>query len=102
MKHPNPNPDEHIFLQCPRYDRGYQYRPISTDYLPHVPKTNQSQALLGVGGVVIVLVSVVSALGVTSYAGLPTTLIVIEVIPFLILAVGVDNVYIMVQVCENM
>ena len=45
----------------------------------------------------IVLVSVVSALGVTSYAGLPTTLIVIEVIPFLILAVGVDNVYIMVQ-----
>ena len=45
------------------------------------------------------LVSVVSALGATSYAGLPTTLIVVEVIPFLILAVGVDNVYIMVQVC---
>ncbi|XP_063678203.1 NPC intracellular cholesterol transporter 1-like isoform X4 [Bolinopsis microptera] len=56
-----------------------------------------SKALLGVGGVVIVLVSVVSALGATSYAGLPTTLIVVEVIPFLILAVGVDNVYIMVQ-----
>ncbi|KAL5252669.1 hypothetical protein ACHWQZ_G015444 [Mnemiopsis leidyi] len=65
-----------------------------------------SKALLGVGGVVIVLVSVVSALGATSYAGLPTTLIVIEVIPFLILAVGVDNVYIMVQgiqriICEK-
>jgi len=56
-----------------------------------------SKALLGVGGVLIVLVSVMAALGVTSYMNLPTTLIVVEVIPFLILAVGVDNVYIMVQ-----
>ena len=54
--------------------------------------------MLGVGGVLIVLVSVMAALGLTSFAGLPTTLIVVEVIPFLILAVGVDNVYIMVQV----
>ena len=104
MKIANPLEQQPNLLQCPRYSRGgyqYQYQPIRTDHMSHVPKTNQSQALLGVGGVVIVLVSVISALGVTSYAGLPTTLIVVEVIPFLILAVGVDNVYIMVQVCQS-
>ena len=37
--------------------------------------------------------------GVLSYFRLPATLVVIEVVPFLVLAVGVDNVYILVQVC---
>ena len=44
------------------------------------------------------ILSVISALGVTSWAKLPSTLIVLQVIPFLILAVGVDNVYVLVQV----
>ena len=54
--------------------------------------------LIGLVGVTLVLVSVTCALGITSYCGLPATLIVIEVVPFLVLAVGVDNVYILVQV----
>ena len=54
--------------------------------------------LIGLVGVTLVLISVTCALGITSYCGLPATLIVIEVVPFLVLAVGVDNVYILVQV----
>ena len=45
----------------------------------------------------IVLLSVSSALGICSYAGVSATLIIVEVVPFLVLAVGVDNIFILVQ-----
>lgn len=48
-------------------------------------------------GVLIVLASVASSLGLFSYFGVPATLIIVEVIPFLVLAVGVDNIFIIVQ-----
>lgn len=56
-----------------------------------------SKVTLGLGGVVIVLASVVSSVGVFGFIGTPATLIIIEVIPFLVLAVGVDNIFILVQ-----
>ncbi|XP_076272104.1 Niemann-Pick type C-1a isoform X2 [Rhynchophorus ferrugineus] len=56
-----------------------------------------SKVTLGLGGVVIVLASVVSSVGLFGFARLPATLIIIEVIPFLVLAVGVDNIFILVQ-----
>lgn len=52
---------------------------------------------LGLGGVLIVLASVAASIGFWSYVGVPATLIIIEVIPFLVLAIGVDNIFIMVQ-----
>lgn len=59
-----------------------------------------SKISLGISGIVIVLSSVSSSLGIFSYVGVPLTLIVIEVIPFLVLAVGVDNIFIMVQTLQ--
>ncbi|XP_018568156.1 Niemann-Pick C1 protein isoform X3 [Anoplophora glabripennis] len=56
-----------------------------------------SKVTLGLGGVIIVLASVVSSVGLFGFCGLPATLIIIEVIPFLVLAVGVDNIFILVQ-----
>ncbi|EGV93491.1 Niemann-Pick C1 protein, partial [Cricetulus griseus] len=56
-----------------------------------------SKISLGIAGILIVLSSVACSLGVFSYMGMPLTLIVIEVIPFLVLAVGVDNIFILVQ-----
>ena len=56
-----------------------------------------SKLIVGLGGVMIVLCSVASSLGTFSYAGVPATLIIIEVVPFLVLAVGVDNIFILVQ-----
>ncbi|XP_030752069.1 NPC intracellular cholesterol transporter 1 isoform X3 [Sitophilus oryzae] len=56
-----------------------------------------SKITLGLGGVIIVLASVVSSVGFFGFIRLPATLIIIEVIPFLVLAVGVDNIFILVQ-----
>lgn len=56
---------------------------------------------LGFGGVVIVLLSVMMSLGIFSYIGQPATLIIIEVVPFLVLAVGVDNIFILVQTFQR-
>lgn len=52
---------------------------------------------VGIAGVLIVLMSVAAALGIGSYFNISATLIIIEVIPFLVLAVGVDNIFILVQ-----
>ncbi len=52
---------------------------------------------LGLVGVAIVMFSVLSSVGLLSFMGVKATLIIFEVIPFLVLAVGVDNVFILVQ-----
>ncbi|XP_054841325.1 NPC intracellular cholesterol transporter 1 [Eublepharis macularius] len=60
-----------------------------------------SKISLGIAGVLIVLSSVACSLGIFSYFGVSLTLIVIEVIPFLVLAVGVDNIFIIVQTFQR-
>uniref|UniRef100_A0A8C5MZR4 NPC intracellular cholesterol transporter 1 n=1 Tax=Leptobrachium leishanense TaxID=445787 RepID=A0A8C5MZR4_9ANUR len=65
------------------------------------PKRVDCKISLGIAGILIVLCSVAGSLGIFSYAGIPLTLIVIEVIPFLVLAVGVDNIYIIVQTLQR-
>lgn len=57
----------------------------------------ESKITLAVGGIVIVLVSVLCSLGVFGYLGVATTMLTVEVIPFLVLAVGVDNIFILVH-----
>ena len=52
---------------------------------------------LGIAGVVIVLASVAASVGFFSFFKVKATLIIFEVIPFLVLAVGVDNIFILVQ-----
>lgn len=56
-----------------------------------------TKVTLGLGGVLIVLVSVFAAVGFYGYVGVPCTMLIIEVIPFLVLAVGVDNIFILVE-----
>eukprot|EP00879_Flechtneria_rotunda_P012269 GHRR01012815.1.p1 GENE.GHRR01012815.1~~GHRR01012815.1.p1 ORF type:complete len:1130 (+),score=344.72 GHRR01012815.1:967-4356(+) len=54
-----------------------------------------SRASLGAGGVLIVASSVAGSLGLCSMFGMWSTLIIMEVIPFLVLAVGVDNMFVL-------
>ncbi|KAG8178263.1 hypothetical protein JTE90_018810 [Oedothorax gibbosus] len=61
----------------------------------------ESKFTLGLFGVLIVLLSVISSLGLFSFVGVPATLIIVEVIPFLVLAVGVDNIFILVQAFQR-
>jgi Niemann-Pick C1 protein len=56
---------------------------------------------VGFVGVLFVLLSVMSSIGFYSYCGIAGTLIIFEVIPFLVLAVGVDNIFIIVQHFEK-
>lgn len=53
--------------------------------------------LLGFSGIVIILLSVAASAGICSWAGIKSTLIIAEVIPFLVLAIGVDNVFLIVH-----
>lgn len=53
--------------------------------------------LLGLGGIVIIILSVTSAAGFCALLGLKSTLIIAEVIPFLVLAIGVDNIFLIVN-----
>lgn len=48
---------------------------------------------LGLSGIFIVLLSVMSSVGICSMFHLKSTLIIAEVIPFLVLAIGVDNIF---------
>ncbi|KAI5954390.1 NCR1 [Candida jiufengensis] len=52
---------------------------------------------LGLGGIIIILLSVTSSVGFFSIIGLKSTLIIAEVIPFLILAIGIDNIFLIVH-----
>ena len=57
----------------------------------------QQKFSLGLSGVLIVLLSVASSIGLNSYMGFSLTLIILEVVPFLVLAVGTDNIFILVN-----
>ncbi|KAJ5133120.1 NPC intracellular cholesterol transporter 1-related protein 1 [Penicillium atrosanguineum] len=61
----------------------------------------QSKFSLGIAGIVIVLMSVSASVGLFSAAGVKVTLIIAEVIPFLVLAVGVDNIFLIVHEFER-
>ncbi|KAI9894383.1 MAG: hypothetical protein M1814_003139 [Vezdaea aestivalis] len=62
----------------------------------------QSKFSLGIIGILIVLMSVVASVGLFSVAGIKVTLIIAEVIPFLVLAIGVDNIFLIVHEFERL
>jgi Niemann-Pick C1 protein len=67
--------------------------------LPRLPRGLfvRSKAVLGLFGISLVVLSVASSVGFFSAIGVKVTLIIAEVIPFLVLAIGVDNVFILVH-----
>uniref|UniRef100_T1J3J1 SSD domain-containing protein n=1 Tax=Strigamia maritima TaxID=126957 RepID=T1J3J1_STRMM len=60
-----------------------------------------SKITLGLCGTFIVIMSVMSSVGIFSMIGIPATLIVVEVVPFMVLAVGVDNIFILAQAYQR-
>ncbi|KAK0580927.1 hypothetical protein LWI29_007810 [Acer saccharum] len=60
-----------------------------------------SKVLLGLSGVMLVVLSVLGSVGFFSAIGVKSTLIIMEVIPFLVLAVGVDNMCILVHAVKR-
>ncbi|KAK4276452.1 hypothetical protein QN277_014600 [Acacia crassicarpa] len=73
--------------------------------LGNTPRTSSffvsSKVLLGLAGVMVVMLSVLGSVGFFSAIGVKSTLIIMEVIPFLVLAVGVDNMCILVHAVKR-
>jgi len=61
----------------------------------------RSKFSLGVAGIIVVLMSVSASVGLFSAFEIKSTLIIAEVIPFLVLAVGVDNIFLIVHEFER-
>lgn len=57
----------------------------------------KSRFMLGLSGIIIILLSVTSSVGLFSMLGFKSTLIIAEVIPFLVLAIGIDNIFLIVH-----
>lgn len=56
-----------------------------------------SRFVLGLAGIFIIILSVSASAGFFAIIGLKSTLIIAEVIPFLVLAIGIDNVFLIVH-----
>ncbi|CAG5080501.1 Oidioi.mRNA.OKI2018_I69.PAR.g9618.t1.cds [Oikopleura dioica] len=52
---------------------------------------------LAVSGIIVILASAFAATGIFGWLGVASNLIVVEVVPFLLLAIGADNVFILVM-----
>ncbi|KAL7827292.1 hypothetical protein SRHO_G00330100 [Serrasalmus rhombeus] len=55
-----------------------------------------SKFLVGLGGILVVTGSVLASMGFYGWVGIPSSLIIVQVVPFLVLAVGADNIFIFV------
>ena len=57
------------------------------------PSPVYNRFMLGGAGILVVIFALITAIGITFYLKVPLTMISAEVVPFLILAIGVDNMF---------
>lgn len=69
--------------------------------LGQIPSTVHSRFSLGLAGIFVVLAALASAIGLTFYFDQKLTMISAEVVPFLILAIGVDNMFLISRAEKN-
>ncbi|PIA46753.1 hypothetical protein AQUCO_01500358v1 [Aquilegia coerulea] len=80
----------------------FAYISLTLGDAPHISSFYiSSKVLLGLSGVLVVMLSVLGSVGFFSAVGVKSTLIIMEVIPFLVLAVGVDNMCILVHAVKR-
>jgi len=65
------------------------------------PSAVYNRFILGFAGIFVVIASLLISIGITFYANIPLTMISAEVVPFLILAIGVDNMFLISRAERN-
>lgn len=86
--------EQNRFVVIVSYAAMFVYIAVALGKFPHPVATRMGLSLQGIA---IVGLSVGAALGIVTLAGMSITMIVTEVVPFLILAIGVDNMFIIVR-----
>lgn len=81
---------QNAFIIAISYLMMFVYVSMSIGFFPS-PVHNRF--ILGLAGILVVICSIFSAIGITFYAKVPLNMISAEVVPFLILAIGVDNMF---------
>jgi Niemann-Pick C1 protein len=61
------------------------------------PSSVYNRFILGFAGIFVVLSSLLIAIGISFYMNVPLTMISAEVVPFLVLAIGVDNMFLIAR-----
>jgi predicted RND superfamily exporter protein len=65
------------------------------------PSAVYNRFILGFAGITVVIFSLIAAIGISFYMGVSLTMISAEVVPFLILAIGVDNMFLISRAERN-
>jgi Niemann-Pick C1 protein len=80
-------------------DASYSDPEYAPTWFPRLPRSLfvNSKIILGLFSIALVVLSVSTSVAFFSFTGVKVTLIIAEVIPFLVLAVGVDNIFIVVH-----
>lgn len=86
--------DQNKFVIILSYLLMFLYVGLALGYFPSFV---HNRFLLGLSGIMVVLFSLAISIGITLYMDIPLSLISSEVVPFLILAIGVDNMFIIVR-----
>ncbi|KAH0444053.1 hypothetical protein IEQ34_025550 [Dendrobium chrysotoxum] len=82
---------------CPAYEASVRSKAIAETGSLCDACSFRANFSLGLFGIVLVLASVSAAVGIWSALGVKVTLIIVEVLPFLLLAVGVDNIFLLAE-----
>lgn len=90
--------NENMWIVIISYTAMFVYIGVAIGQFPSLIASGFS---LAITGILIVLLSVVASMGVTAYLGIGFTMISGEVIPFLVLAIGVDNMFIIKSAIER-
>jgi Niemann-Pick C1 protein len=87
----NTENNQNMFIVIISYSLMFLYISIS---MGQFPSLMFSRVLVALGGIFIVVLSFVGSIALVSFFGIKLSLISAEVVPFLVLAIGVDNMFI--------